>query len=89
MEERFTKEYDHTAKLNAEVLRQEIADALSKHTENTVRPEDIDVMQDAALDPVVTPILVTFATKVAYDLWSRVVLPRLEKKYGATALTER
>jgi hypothetical protein len=47
----------------------------------------------APLDPVTTAILIKAAiglgSKIAYDVWKKFILPRLEAKYGADKIKER
>lgn len=55
--------------------------------------EAIGVRRDAAgLDPVSTALVVSFSPVLAgivRDVWERLLLPRLERRYGGGALTER
>ncbi len=82
------------ASLNRSKLRSEI-DSLFKQTVRgpelesagiresdylAASPTDIRVEQKAGF--VGEPIIITFASTVAYDIWKKLILPHLEKKYG-------
>jgi hypothetical protein len=56
--------------------------AISESDFRSASATDFRLEQDAGFAP--EPIIVAFASKVAYDIWKRLILPRLEKKYGSS-----
>lgn len=42
--------------------------------------DDVRLEQKAGF--AVEPIVITIGSKIAYDIWERLILPRLVKKYG-------
>ena len=89
-----------TSKLDADELRKFVTETLSGKTCESISvdteltpeelrqfsPEDIEVHQKAGI--AAETILVTFATKVAYDVWKELVLPKLKARFGGAAVVQ-
>jgi hypothetical protein len=49
--------------------------------------DDISIKaRQSGFDPISTVVIVTIARPIVLDLWRKIVLPRIEARWGATAL---
>jgi len=77
-----------TSSLDADKLQQEIRSILSTDgakDAGKATPDDYIVRQKAGTG--IEAVLIVFASKVAYDVWRELILPRLKAKYGGAAAT--
>jgi hypothetical protein len=52
-----------------------------------VSPDEITIKADkSGFDPILTVIIVTVARPIVLDLWRKVLLPRIELRWGASAV---
>lgn len=70
-----------TALFRQEISASELQKAgISESDFKSASQGDFQVTQKAGF--AAEAVVITFATKVAYDIWKKLILPRLEAKFG-------
>jgi hypothetical protein len=78
----FWRTYDRDPELRGDVAKAGIDAAAIAEVD---RDTSIRFSEDAGLDPLTVTLIVTFApvaATVTRDLWTKVILPRIERRWG-------